>query len=289
MIPSILTSILFLSVFFANALSSGDGYVGYNLTMDANPEDLTYDTTSTPANVSTTDPAPDVFLNASVHVGEIDITVANLTAKLNLDAQVLKLLKFNAGVDLSIDKVELLIQNISAEVTLEARLENLVLMIGDILNSLDLNPVLATLGTDLVNITNTTVGAVTGALGKRDQVPLSYDLAHNVLYSTNNYEGRTHTNRILEQDGSIVDQKLDNDGDIESTTTVGSYMTDMTFNGDNQTATFQGEAVHKLEYVYTPFNGLSVVSNIYVNAQGGVVGTRVLSELSGGGSSTIGD
>jgi len=289
MFPSILASLLFLSAFLGNALSSEDGYVGYNLNIDANPEDLTYDTTSTPANVSTTNPAPDVFLNASVHVGEIDITVANLTAKLNLDAQVLNLLTFNAGVDLSIDKVELLIQNITAEVTLEARLDNLVLMISDILSSLDLNPVLATLGQDLNNITNTTLGAVGGALSKRSQVPLSYDLEHNVLYSSNNYEGRTHINRILAQDGSIVDQKLDNEGDIEGTTTVGNYLTDMTFNGENQTATFNGETVQKLEYVYTPFNGLSVVSNIYVNVEGAVVATRVLSEASAGGSSTIGD
>jgi hypothetical protein len=64
-----------------------------------------------------------------VHVGEIHIEVQNLTAKINLDAQVLQLLSFNAGVDLSIDRVNLLIQNVTAKVILEARLANLVLMI----------------------------------------------------------------------------------------------------------------------------------------------------------------
>jgi len=64
-----------------------------------------------------------------VHVGEIHIEVQNLTAKINLDAQVLQLLSFNAGVDLSIDRVNLLIQNVTAKVLLEARLANLVLMI----------------------------------------------------------------------------------------------------------------------------------------------------------------
>lgn len=64
-----------------------------------------------------------------MHVGEINIEVQNLTAKINLDAQVLQLLSFNAGVDLSIDRVRLLIQNVTAKVVLEARLANLVLMI----------------------------------------------------------------------------------------------------------------------------------------------------------------
>lgn len=53
----------------------------------------------------------------------------NLTAKINLDAQILQLLSFNAGVDLSIARVNLLIQNVTARVLLEARLANLVLMI----------------------------------------------------------------------------------------------------------------------------------------------------------------
>ena len=50
------------------------------------------------------------------------------TAKINLDVQVLNLLQFNAGVDLSIDEVNLLIQNVNVKVLLEARLENVVKM-----------------------------------------------------------------------------------------------------------------------------------------------------------------
>jgi hypothetical protein len=265
------------------------GYTGYNLSLHGNPEDTTYDTLDTPANVSTTNPEPDIYLNASVHVGEIFIGVENLTAKINLEAQVLSLLNFNAGVDLSIDRVALTIQNVTAKVVLEARLENLVLMIGDILNSLDLNPTLVALGTDLVNITQTTVNEL-GSPGIHSRgVPVSYDLAHNVLYSTNNYQGNTHSNRILTQTGTIVDQFLDNNGNIQSTQTVGYYLKDMTFNGENTSAVIYGKPVRKLEYVYAPFVGLSVVSNIYVNDTGSVMATQVLSELYGGGSSTIGD
>lgn len=87
---------IFLCPFIANVVtaqtSTSDGYTGYSLTLEGDPDSTVYDTASTAANVSTTVPEPDVFLNASVSVGEIDITVSNLTAKINLDVQVLQLL-----------------------------------------------------------------------------------------------------------------------------------------------------------------------------------------------------
>lgn len=294
------TLVIAFSVFsFAAAQSSavstagGDGYTGYNLTLSDDPESATYETENTSSNVSTTFPEPDVYLNASVFIGEISILVANLTAKINLDAQVLSLLKFNAGVDLHIDKVSLLIQNVTAKVLLEARLENLVLMIDDILHSLDLNPILATLGQNLNDITNATTGLLTGVtdgLSKRsEQLPFDYELEHNILYSMNDYTGHTHLNRVLAQDGSLVDQSLNDMGRVIQTKVVGNYLTDMTFKGDNVTTTHNGQEVQQLEYIYEPYRGLSVVSFVYVNGQGSVVATQVMTEAFAGGSSTIGD
>lgn len=292
--PSLLrTLVLFLSLLSFAATQSasatgGDGYTGYNLTLSQDEESATYDTASTPANVSTTLPEPDVYLNASVFIGEIYILVANLTAKINLDAQVLSLLKFNAGVDLHIDKVSLLIQNVTAKVLLEARLENLVLMIDDILHSLDLNPLLATLGSSLNNITNATTDLLTGVASAEKRsvplnFPLTYEAEHNILYTVNDYTGHTHTNRVLSQSGAIVDQSLNDMGHVVSEKEVGNYLKDMTFNGDNVTTTHEGQAVQQLEYVYEPFRGLSVVSYVYVNGGGQVVGTQVLSEAYAGG------
>jgi hypothetical protein len=259
-------------------------YIGYKLTDSGDPDSAVYDTASTPSNSSTTVPPPDVYLNATVHVGEIDLTVTNITAKVNLQAQVLSLLSFNAGVDASIERVRLLIQNVDAHVVLEARLSNLLLMITDVLNSIDLNPIVATLGQDVGQIVNTTAGALTGGstVSRR-----SYELEHNVLYSINDYSGNTHTNRILAQDGSIVDQKLDNGGHISSQVEVGSYLQEMTFNGYNESVS-RGEATRELEYVYSPFPGLSVVAAVFTKNDGSVVSTQVLSESGGGGSSTIG-
>lgn len=232
-----------------------------------------------------------------MHVGEINIEVQNLTAKINLDAQVLSLLSFNAGVDLSIGKVQLLIQNVTARVFLEARLANLVLMISDVLDSIDLNPVLAELGNGLGQIINETgdlIGGLDGSEGdaaaaqKRGLDLFQIELENNILYSVNNFEGKTHTNRILAQNGDIVDQKLDNNGRISETTVVGNYLKDMTFNGFNQSATFKGQDVIEEEYVYTRYAGLMAISGIFKSKTSGeIVGTQLLAEARGGGSATI--
>ncbi|KAL3419220.1 hypothetical protein PVAG01_09442 [Phlyctema vagabunda] len=281
------------------AQSAGDnGYFGYSLTSTGDEVSTTYETASTPANVSTTVPEPDVFLNASLHVGEISIVVEELSAKLNLDAQVLQLLQFNAGVDVSIERVSLKIEEVNAEVMLEVRLANLLTMISDVLESLDLNPVLATLGQDLVDIVGTVTDAVTPSASPTTTASSNSSLAgraatgdfvltKNILYSVNNYSGNTHTNRVLAQNGDIVDESLDNQGVVLNTKVVGSFLTDMVFTGYDIEAVRAGEKVRELEYTYNPFVGLEVVSAIYLDDDGTVVATRVLSETGGGGSSSI--
>jgi hypothetical protein len=310
---------LVLSRIFALA-SAQNGYEGYKLDRQGDQTSAIYETADTPSvNNSAVWADPDVYLNASVHVGEIFLEVDNITAKVNLDAQVLKLLHFNAGVNAHIDRVRLKIEKVEAKVLLEARLGNLVLMIGDVLSSLDLNPIIATLGSDLGKIVNTTVGALGGALGPpkggggaqggqqagagaqggtqaqgqapQTQAPSlqarSFKMEHNILYSVNDYSGHTHTNRVLAQNGNIVDQYLDNNGNHYGENIMGYYTTDMTFNQNNRTTSWNNEVVHEVEYVYAPFPGLSVVSAIFINLAGNVVGTAVISEAFGGGSSTV--
>ncbi|KAF4310887.1 hypothetical protein GTA08_BOTSDO13542 [Botryosphaeria dothidea] len=287
--------LLFLS--FVLAAWAQNGYIGYSLTDTGDPDSAVYETANTKANTSVDVPPPDVFLNASVHVGEIDIEVLNLTAKINLAAQVLSLLDFNAGVDASIDRVSLTIQNVTAKVLLEARLSNLLLMIESILDSLDLNPALAALGQGLSEIADTAVSGLTGDsssssssstnnLKAREDLE-SFRLENNILYSVNDYSGNAHTNRKLAQDGAIIDQSLDNDGKVLGEKTVGSYDRDMKFIGRDIEAEYEGQQVRERLYEYAPFPGLEVISAIYVNDAGSVVGTQVLSEVNGGGSSTI--
>ena len=283
---------LLLAVLCSLSISRAqDGYFGYILTDRGDPESVIYETADTAAagNVSTTNPPPDVYLNASVSVGEIDIDVENLTAQIDLSAKVLSLLDFNAGVHASIDRVSLKIQNITAKVLLEARLSNIALMIDSVLNSLDLNPVLATLGQDVGQILNDTAGAVSGTSRNVKTRSEDYDLLHNILYSVSDYSGNTHTNRILEQNGDIVDQRLDNDGNVKGQNVVGNYKADMTYSGRTLSTTRDGKPVSELEYNYHPFPGLMVVAAIVFDEANKLVGTQVLAESGAGGSSTIGN
>jgi len=293
-----MTLFLLATTSVALTAGDGDGYIGYRLDRRGDPESVGYETAST-GDVSVMPVEPDVYLNASVSVGHISIEVDNITAKVNVDAQVLKLLHFSAGVDASIDRVKLTIENVSAKVELEARLENVVTMIGNVLDSIDLNPIIATLGQSVAHIVNNTLDTLAGPIGggasggasgggnhKRSE--LSYNLEHNVLYSVNDYQGKTHTNRILAQNGSIYDEFLDNDGNENGRTTVGYYSRDMTFNGHNKTIAVDGEVKeYELQYVYTPFVGIEVTSWIYLDPAGAVTRTQVIAEGHGGGSSTI--
>ncbi|KAF2667574.1 hypothetical protein BT63DRAFT_295345 [Microthyrium microscopicum] len=266
------------------------GYFGYDLQQKGDPNSTHYET----ANTNNTDDRnvtmfaePDVHLNASVHVGEILLEVLNITAKVNLDAEVRGLVKFNAGVNAHIDRVRLLIQGVEARVLLEARLGNLVQIVSDVLDSLDLNPIIATLANDVNKIVNTTVGQLTGPPPKQKIQKRSSRIDYNILYSVNDYGGNTHTNRILEQNGEIVDEYLDNQGNRHGVEVIGYYERDMEFNGHDFPMSRNGQAVREREYVYAPFPGLSVVSAVYITDDGKVIGTQVISESFGGGTTSI--
>ncbi|KAI1497523.1 hypothetical protein F5X99DRAFT_361841 [Biscogniauxia marginata] len=292
MSPFVSKALAFLLLsLFSLASAQNDGYIGYDLNKRGDPESANYETANTPGVELPEE--PDVYLNANVSVGEISIEVDNITAKINLDAKVLSLLHFTAGVDVSIDRVSLLISNVSAKVELEARLGNVVQMVGDVLNTIDLNPIVATLGNSVGSI----VGNITDDLGsdsstnsatsKRDA--LDYNMEHNIIYSVNDYSGQTHTNRILAQNGSIYDQFLDNNGNERGRQVVGYYSRDMTFTGHNRSITIDGKTEFELGYMFAPYPGLEIVSNIFVTPEGQVVKTQIIAEAEGGGTSTISD
>lgn len=274
--------------------AKGDGYYGYHLSRRGDDESAIYETEGTTSGTRPLNEEPDVYLNASVSVGEISVEVQNLTAKINVDAKVLNLLNFNAGVDASIDRVKLGIYNVTAKVELEARLGNVLEMVGDVLESIDLNPIIATLGDGLSDIVDELPGGGDAgggvdeaeAIKKRD---LTFRLENNILYSVNNFSGSTHRNRILAQNGSLFDVFLNNQGDERRRREVGYYERDMTFTGHNKTISDDDGEVKEfeLQYLYEPFRGLAAYCNIYVTTGGSVLRTKVVAEAEGGGTATI--
>lgn len=161
------------------------------------------------------------------------------------------------------------------------------------LDSLDLNPVIATLGEDVSSVVGNTTSALEGSSSSSTSTSTSTKRStalDNVLYSVNDYSGNTHTNRILGQDGNLYDVKLNNDGDEQSETLVGSYADLMTFNGHNKTISVDGTVKqYELQYTYNPFPGIESVCYIYVTPSGKVSMTEIIAEAFGGGSSTLSD
>jgi len=75
------------------------------------------------SSAATAGAPPDVYLNVpELHVGRIELTVEELKADINLNAKVANLVQLNAGVQVSIQKVNITISEVDAEVELVVRL-----------------------------------------------------------------------------------------------------------------------------------------------------------------------
>ncbi|KAG9694568.1 hypothetical protein KCU95_g5643, partial [Aureobasidium melanogenum] len=201
--------------------------------------------------------APDVYLNVpELHVGRIELVVDKLSADLNLNAKVANLVQLNAGVQVAIEKVNITIAEVDAEVELVVRLGHLVDIVGRVFDSLDLNPLLiSTIGnaTSLVgNVVTDVVGAVDGLLGSITQ-------------------GGKTLNFVVDNLGNIVQEV----GGVS--TIVGDYTKNMTQTGASKSV---GQGLTQKEYSYSPLNALV---DIVFNSAGQVV-QAVVQKKNGGSS-----
>lgn len=104
---------------------------------------------------------PDVLLDIpNLSVDEINLEVNNLQVHIALDARLANLLKLTAGADASIDQVKLGIKGVQATATLVVRLDNVRAIIERTLQTLDNNPQLVTQLLSTVDNTVNTVGGV---------------------------------------------------------------------------------------------------------------------------------
>lgn len=215
--------------------------------------------TSAPSSVGSSATPPDVLLKVpKLSVGRIELDVDNLKADINLNANVASLVSINAGVAVSIEKVNLTIADVDAELELVVRLGHLVDIVNRVFQSLDLNPLLMTAVNNVTNLLEPIVGAVDGLLGSVTQ-------------------GGTVLSFLVDNLGNIVQQVTGADGSPVSTI-VGNYLTNMTETGASQT--LQNGLVQKT-YSYSPLNALV---DIVFNTAGQVVQASVVKQQ--GGSST---
>jgi len=216
---------------------------------------------TTTSAISSAPTPPDVYLNVpKLSVGRIELDVDNLSADINLNANVAQLVTINAGVQVSIQKVNLTIANVDAELELIVRLGHLVEIVNRVFSSIDLNPLLITAINNVTSVLGNVVGAVEGLLGSVTQ------------------NGNT-LSFVVDNLGNIVQQVVGASGNTVSSI-VGDYQTNMTFTGQQQT--LQGGLIQKT-YSYLPLNALV---NIVFNAAGQIVQATVVQKSGPSGTST---
>ncbi|TDZ23817.1 hypothetical protein Cob_v003475 [Colletotrichum orbiculare MAFF 240422] len=209
-------------------------------------------TTSAPSST----PPADVHLKVpELSVGRIELDVDNLNAEINLAAEVAKLVTINAGIQIGIEKVNITIADVEAELELVIRLGNLVEIVNRTLASLDLNPLLINVLDTVGDVVDDVVGAVDGLLGSI-------------------VNGDSKINFLIDNLGNIV-QEVASGGASQLSTIIGNYQQNMTFTGSQKDL---GNGLVEKTYEYTP---LSSLVNIVFNTLGQVVRATV---VKGGGS-----
>ncbi|THY02178.1 hypothetical protein D6D01_10313 [Aureobasidium pullulans] len=219
--------------------------------------------TSSRSRAATSDTAPDVYLNVpELHVGRIELTVDKLSAELNLNAKVANLVQLNAGVQVSVEKVNITIAEVDAEVELVIRLGHLVDIVGRVFDSLDLNPLLINTISNVTSLVGEVVGDVVGAV--------------DGLLGSITQGGKT-LNFVVDNLGNIVQEV----GGVSSI--VGDFTKNMTETG---VAKSVGQGLTQKEYSYSPLNALV---DIVFNSAGHVVQAVVQKKNSAGSSSSGSD
>jgi hypothetical protein len=110
---------------------------------------------------------PDVLLAVpNLGVDHIGLVVDNLRAHVELHAKVLDLLELHVGADVSIDKVDLQIDNVRVQAMLKVKLEKVAQIVDRVMDTIDRNPEI---------LTNLTAGLGKGleaGLGKQHAIEL---------------------------------------------------------------------------------------------------------------------
>ncbi|KAK7753484.1 hypothetical protein SLS62_004559 [Diatrype stigma] len=212
------------------------------------------------STTATSSSPPDVSLRVpELHVGRIELDVDNLNAEINLAAQVANLVELNAGIQVGIEKVNITIADVDAELELVIRLGNLADIVNRTLASLNLNPLLINILNEATDLVDAVVGVVDGLLGEV-------------------VSGGSTISYLIDNLGAIVAQTTDAAGNLVSSV-VGDFQNNMTYTGAQEL--LDGGLVQKT-YKYDPLNALV---NIVFNSANQVV-QAVVVKGGGGGSST---
>lgn len=204
---------------------------------------------------------PDVVLDVpNLSVDEITLDVQNLQAHLALDARVANLVKLTAGVDISVDKVNISIKGVQATALLVVRLDNVRAIIEKTLTTLDNNPQLVEKLLQTVDNTVNTVGNIANTALQPG----------GVISQTLNTVGQT-VQRTLDATGNIVEKTLDQTGKVLNSKSVGRLLdlplVKETTNGAGQTIKQLRDTSGKIIEVVLDKSG-KIISSSLVGSSG---------------------
>ena len=206
---------------------------------------------------------PDVLLDVpNLSVDEINLEVENLRAKVSLDARLANLLQLTAGADVGIDKVKLTIKGVRAEVLLKVRLDNVNSIIDRTLTTIDRNPQILE---RLLTTVDNTVGTVGGIANTALQ-------PGGVLSQTVNTLGQT-VQRTLDTTGNIVEKTLNTSGGVLNQRTIGSVL-DTAATGlrvVGETTNGAGQTVRRLQ------DSSGGIVEVTLDTAGKIVNSRIVS------------
>lgn len=145
----------------------------------------------------------DIVLDVpNLSVDLISLEIDKVSASVAVNAEVLKLVKLNVGVDVGIEKVSLTITDVKAQLSLNAKLNNVYNIFARTMDTIDRNP-------DLLPKVVDAVGGLVGTIG--DVLPGVLDgvvnLADSLLSTINDSTGTIQ--RIVDSLGNIVVRTLD--------------------------------------------------------------------------------
>jgi hypothetical protein len=191
---------------------------------------------------------PDVLLDVPVlKVEEINLTVEGLRAHVAVLAELAELVKLSVGADVSLDKVELEIKGVEAQVLLKVRLEQVRAILDKALSTIGENPEILQ---SLVRTVDRTLGEVggaareavgeggavsqlTGGVGEaagqavgqvgqtaNEAVGQVTDQVGSLLEESVNEAGQT-VQRVVDESGSVVERTLNESGEVLDEAVVG--------------------------------------------------------------------
>jgi len=206
---------------------------------------------------------PDVLLDVpNLSVEEIQLEVDNLEVHVALDARLANLLKLTAGADASIDRVNLTIKGVQASALLKVRLDNVAAIIDRTLTTIDRNPQLLERLLDSLDNTVDTVGGVADTALQPG----------GVVSQTVNQLGQT-VQTTVSTTGQVVERTLDQTGQVVNERTLGTVLdTARTgFRVIGERTDPQGRTVRRLQ------DRAGNIVEATVDSSGRIVSTRTVS------------